>query len=84
MRLSEEDAQEALKALNDMKIDFQELDWAQVAQGLEVACKLNLALYDACYVFLTKKMKAQLITADNKLYETAKGGFKVLHIKDYL
>ena len=84
MRLSEEDAQEALKALNDMKIDFQKLDWAQAAQALEIACKLNLALYDACYVFLTKKMKAQLITADNKLYETAKESFKVLHIKDYL
>lgn len=83
-RLSEEDAQEALRALNDMKIGFQELDWTQAAHVLEIACKLNLALYDACYVFLTKKMKAQLITADNKLYETARGNFNVLHIKDYL
>ena len=83
-RLSLDDAQEALKALNDMKIDFQELDWAAAAQVMEIACKLNLAHYDACYVFLTEKMEAQLITADNKLYETAKAGFKVLHIKDYL
>lgn len=83
-RLSEEDAQEALKALNDMKIDFQELDWARAGQGLEIACKLNLAFYDTCYIFLSKEMKTQLITADSKLYETAKGDFKVLHIKDYL
>lgn len=83
-RLSEEDAQEALKALNDMKIELQELDWTQSAQGLEIACKLNLALYDASYVFLTHKMNSQLITADNKLYETAKDDFKVLHIKNYI
>jgi predicted nucleic acid-binding protein len=84
MRLSEKGAQEALIALNDMKIDFQELDWVQASQALQISCKLNLALYDACYVFLSKKMKAQLVTADSKLYETAKVGFNVLHIKDYL
>ncbi|MGD0645331.1 MAG: type II toxin-antitoxin system VapC family toxin [Candidatus Bathyarchaeia archaeon] len=83
-RLSKEDAQEALRALNDMKIDFQELDWGQASQGLEIAYKLDLAIYDACYVFLTSKMKAQLITADNKFYEKAKGNFNVLHVKDYL
>ena len=83
MRFSEKGAQEALMALNDMKIDCQELDWVQAAQALEIACKLNVAVYNACYVFLSKKMKAQLVTADNKLYETAKGDFNVLHIKDY-
>ena len=83
-RLSEEDAQEALKALNDMRIELHELDWAQASQGLEIACKLNIALYDASYLFLTNKMKARLITADNKLYETAKGHFEVLHVKDYV
>jgi len=29
-------------------------------------------------------MKAQLITADNKLYEKAKENFDVVHIKDYV
>ena len=83
-RLAEEDAQEALKALNDMRIELHEIDWAQASQGLEIACKLNIALYDASYLFLTNKMKARLITADNKLYETAKGHFEVLHVKDYV
>jgi predicted nucleic acid-binding protein len=82
-RLSQEDAQGALIALNDMKIILYELDWAQAAQSLAVACKHNIALYDASYLFLTGKIKAQLVTADNKLYETAKDHFKLLNIKEY-
>ena len=82
-RLSQQDAQKALNALNDMKIELHQLDWAQAAQTLEIACKHNIALYDASYLFLTDKIKAQLITADNKLYETAKDRFKVLNIKEY-
>jgi predicted nucleic acid-binding protein len=76
-------AKEALKALNDMKIELYQLDWAMAAKGLEIACKHNIALYDASYLYLSNKIKAQLITADNKLYETAKNHFRVLNIKDY-
>jgi predicted nucleic acid-binding protein len=82
-RLSQEDAKEALNALNDMKIVLYELDWAAAAQSLAIACKHNIALYDASYLFLADKIKAQLVTADNKLYETAKDYFKLLNIKDY-
>jgi predicted nucleic acid-binding protein len=82
-RLSQEDAQEALNALNDMKINLYTLDWASAAQSLAIACKHNIALYDAAYLFLGDKIKVQLVTADNKLYETAKTHFKLLHLKDY-
>jgi predicted nucleic acid-binding protein len=82
-RLSQEDAKEALNALNDMKIILCESDWMMAAQSLAIACKHNIALYDASYLFLTDKIKAQLLTADNKLYETAKDHFKLLSIKDY-
>jgi len=83
-RISEEDAQEALEALNDMRIELHELNWAQISQGLSIACKLDLTIYDASYLFLANKMKARFITADNRLYETAKGHFGILHVKDYL
>lgn len=82
-RLSQEDAKEALNALNDMKIVLYELDWAAATQSLVIACKHNIALYDASYLFLADKIKAQLVTADNKLYETAKDHFKLLNIKEY-
>jgi predicted nucleic acid-binding protein len=83
-RIIEEDAQEALKALNDMRIELHESDWIQASQGLSIACKLDLTIYDASYLSLTDKTKAQFITADNKLYEKAKQHFGVLHLKNYL
>ena len=82
-RLSEEDAQDALKALDDMKLELEQFDGAQTSQALKTACKLNISLYDSTYLFLANKMKIRFITADNKMYETAKAHFEVLHIKDY-
>jgi len=83
-RTTEEDAQGALEALNDMRIELHELDWAHISQGLSIACKLDLTVYDATYLFLSDRMKADLITADNKLYEKSRKHFGVLHIKKYL
>lgn len=81
--IREEKAQEALNALNDMNLILYELDWAQISRVLIIACKLDSAIYDAAYLFLSGKMKAQFVTADNKLYEKAKKHFSVLHIRDY-
>ena len=83
-RISETDAKEALKALNDIRIELHELNWAQTAEALSIACNLNLTICDASYIFLAKEIRAPLITADQKLYETARKQFKILHIKDYL
>ena len=82
-RISEESAREALRALNDMRIELHELDWAQVSQGLGVACDLNLTIYDVSYLFLADKIRVPLITADERICETAKERFRILHIKDY-
>ena len=82
-RLTEEDAQEALKTLGDTKITPYELDWSQISQVLKIACMLDSAIYDAAYLFLSDKIEAQLVTSDTKLYEKAKEHFHVLHIKDY-
>jgi len=83
-RISEADAKEALEALNDMRIELHELNWAQAAQSLSIACDLDLTIYDASYVLLTNELKVPLVTADKTLHETARKQFKILHIKDYL
>lgn len=82
-RLPQEDAQVALKTLGDIKIKLLELDWADTSEILKIAIALDLAVYDATYLFLTRKIKAHFITSDNKLYEKAKNLFEVLHLKDY-
>jgi predicted nucleic acid-binding protein len=83
-RFSKENAQEALIALDNMQIELYPFSWIQSSQELDIACKLNIAIYDAAYLLLAEKTKTQLITADNKLYEKAKNNYKVLHIKDYV
>lgn len=83
-RILEEDSHEALNTLNDLRITLHELNWTDISRGLNIASKLDLTIYDASYLFLSDKMKAQIITADDKLFEKAKKHFRVLHIKDYM
>jgi predicted nucleic acid-binding protein len=83
-RILEEDAHEALNILNELGITLHELNWSEISRGLSTASKLDLTIYDASYLFLSDKMKAQIITADDKLFEKAKKHFRILHIKDYM
>jgi predicted nucleic acid-binding protein len=81
-RIQQTDAIEALKFLQDTQLSLYELNWTDVSQTLAIACKLDVAVYDAAYLFVCDKIGAQLITADNKLFEKAKEHFKVTHIRD--
>jgi predicted nucleic acid-binding protein len=83
-RLSEEDCREALEALANASIAIYEIEWQQAPDVLDIACKLDITVYDATYVFLSEKLGAQLITSDNSLYEKAKRRFRLLHLKDYV
>jgi len=83
-RILKEDAEEALRALGDMKIELHGLSWAEVPESVTIALDLDLTVYDASYLHLSDKLRAPLITADETLYERARGRFKILHIKDYL
>jgi predicted nucleic acid-binding protein len=83
-RINQSDSQEALKSLGNTQLRLYELNWSDVSQSLAFAFKIDIAIYDAAYLFLCHKLDAQLITADNKLFEKAKEHFKVIHISDYL
>lgn len=82
-RISGEDAQEALKALNDMGIELYELDWVQMSEGLRIACEFDLTVYDVAYLFLANEMRVRFITADERVYEMAKERFRLLHVREY-
>jgi predicted nucleic acid-binding protein len=82
-RILEEAAHEALEILDDLGLIFQDLNSTEVSRGLSIASKLDLTIYDAVYLFLSDKMEAQVITADDKLFEKAKKHFRVIHVKDY-
>jgi len=82
-RIVQEDAQEALKTLQGMRIELHEFNWIEISEALNIAGKLNLAIYDSTYLLLSEKLKTQLITADDQLYQKAKEHFKLMHIKNY-
>jgi predicted nucleic acid-binding protein len=82
-RITQTDAQDALKTLHNTQLRLYELNWTDVSQSLSIACKIDIAIYDAAYLYLCEKIGTQLLTADNKLQEKAKQHFNVTHIKDY-
>ncbi len=82
-RINQEDAHEALKTLDNLHISLHELNWSDVSAVLTIAGKTNLTIYDATYLFLSRKMQAQVITADDKMYEKAKDNFRLIHLRDY-
>ena len=83
-RITQEDAFRAMKDLGDLQINLQEQYWTEVSREFAIAIKLDITTYDAAYLALSEKMNAPVITADDKLYEKAKGHFKVLHLRDYV
>jgi predicted nucleic acid-binding protein len=70
--------------LQNAQLRLYEFDWTNVSQSLAISCKDDIAVYDAAYLYLCDKLGAEMITADNKLFEKAKEHFKVRHIKDYV
>jgi predicted nucleic acid-binding protein len=82
-RILQEDALEALRILQGMRIDLHEFNWIEISEAVNIAGKLNLAVYDASYLFLSEKLKIEVVTADDQLYQKARDHFKALHIKDY-
>jgi predicted nucleic acid-binding protein len=79
----QEDAQEALKVLQGMRIDLHEFNWIEISEALNIGCKLNLAIYDSSYLLLSERLKTEVVTADDQLYQKARDRFRVLHIKEY-
>ena len=82
-RIQQIDAQEALKVLQNVQLRIVEIDWTGLSKILAIACELDIAVCDAVYIFLCDQIDAQLVTADNKLFEKTKKNFNVLHIRDY-
>ncbi|MFQ6074599.1 MAG: type II toxin-antitoxin system VapC family toxin [Candidatus Bathyarchaeia archaeon] len=82
-RIVKGDAEEALRALGEMRIELHELSWDQVAEGLDIASSLDLTIYDASYLYLSNRLRAPLVTADGTLYERSRKLFRITHVKDY-
>lgn len=83
-RMTDIDAEKALKNSNNLQINLYDFNWTEAADEFAIARQLNLTVYDSAYLLLSERMNARLITADDKMYQKAKGKFQILLLKDYL
>jgi len=76
------DGIEALKAVGSLGISLAPVLWEEVAEVFEAANSTSLTIYDAAYLWLSKKLDAPLVTADEKLCK--KGGriAKIISLQD--
>src|SRR5215467_9951212 len=82
-RISKEDAPRALDAMTSMRLRFYEMSWDDVSKSFEIANLLDLTVYDASYLHLSKKLSIPMLTVDEKMLKAAKSGHRVVHLKDY-
>jgi predicted nucleic acid-binding protein len=71
-RLSEAAIAEAFSLLWDFSLERFDLGLEEFQGGLHLSRKYKIALYDAAYVELSRRLKCTFVTADKKLYEKVK------------
>ena len=76
------DGIEALKAVGSLGISLAPVLWEEVTEVFQAASSTSLTIYDAAYLWLSKKLDAALVTADEKLCK--KGGriSKIISLQD--
>ena len=76
------DGIEALKAISFLGINLAPVLWEEAAEVFETASSSGLTIYDAAYLWLSKKLDAVLITADEKLRKKGEKITKVLLLEE--
>ena len=76
------DGIEALEALEHLGISVQTIEWGDLKKILELAVTTKLTIYDSAYLHLTRKIGAQLITADSQLKQRGENVTEIILLKD--
>jgi predicted nucleic acid-binding protein len=71
--LSGKDVNEALDSILDMGFEVRRVDKKTMQDGINIAYKYNITIYDAYFIALSRAEGKPLITADYKLAERVKG-----------
>ncbi len=65
--LKAQDGVKALKAISSIGLNLVQISWHDAAEILELATSTGLTVYDSAYLWLSKMLKAKLVTADKEL-----------------
>jgi len=82
-RLSLDEAERALTALESIGIALHETTWSKTADAIRLASRLGLTVYDSSYIRLAEELGAPFITADRELAEKAGRHVKTQHLTEY-
>jgi len=64
---------------------FLKLDYESYISAYNISRKMNSSIYDCIYITMSDKYKAPFITADKKLYESAKNlNFNIIFLDDFV
>lgn len=77
-----DDGIQALKALGHLGLNIQTTSWNDLTEILRIAYTTELTIYDSTYLYLSKKMNAQLITADKQLKQKGEKITEAILLKD--
>lgn len=81
--LTVSEAVEKLRYFAKLKINSIELDEGAKEEVLRWSVKKGATFYDGIYVMASKLIGATLLTADDILYEKARGDVEVAHLRNY-
>ena len=81
--ISVEESEVSYEAFLGFKIDVDNMEIDDYLGALALSSRRNISVYDAAYIWLSKKLAAPLVTADAKQMEAATDETKVLHLGDW-
>jgi predicted nucleic acid-binding protein len=81
--ISEEESEEAYEAFLGFKLDVDNMELDDFLGALALSNRRNISIYDAAYIWLSKKLAAPLLTADAKQMEAANNETIARHVREW-
>ena len=81
--ISIEESKVSYEAFLGFKIDVDNMEIGDYLGALALGSRRNISVYDAAYIWLSKKLAAPLVTADTKQIEAATDETIVLYLGDW-
>jgi len=81
-KFSSRDVKVALDSIFNMGIEIREAEGLVIAQAIDIALRLNVTVYDACFMALSRMEKMPFITADYKFIERVKSFKGIIRLSE--
>jgi len=65
--LEPKDGADALEAVGSIGINLVQISWQEASEIFKIAIASGLTTYDSAYLWLSKRLKTKLVTADEEL-----------------